>query len=372
MTTFIRPVAFLTLLLGSTVAFQPSSLGGLRTKSTTKSVLQGSSYLDHLGPTTQVAPQPGAAIPSYLDAISTPSNTAPPPAAAAPKTYLDNLAAAPGAPVAPVAASGPPPATDNFATAAGASESSDSITASSFPYAPLEYFKIANLAFKGPRTTADWGAPEDASRPLAEDGELRAGAWWCAPGGWPSPNPKAHTEIFYVLSGHGSLGDADGVTHHFGPGDTVIIPKGHTGRWDIQESIHKVWAVNAHARVEEKGPIIRTQVDGYHTFAPHNMVPNGGLDFLYRSSNPAIASNCFYNVGPTKVGVWTCPAPTSFPVTNGPRSFFFVLEGVVVVTDGVSKDARRCVAGDTVMLREGWSGHIDVIEPCKKLWTTAA
>lgn len=360
MTTFIRPVALFTTLLGSTVAFHPS-LRGLP-QSTTKSALQGSSYLDHLGPTTQVAPQPGAAIPSYLDAISTASNNAPPPATAgpttaAPTTYLDNLAAS-GTPVAPAIVTPDAPQSD------------DSIIAASFPYAPLEYFNIANLAFKGPRETADWGTPEDASRPLAEDGALRAGAWWCAPGGWPSPNPKAHTEIFYVLSGHGSLGDADGVTHHFGPGDTVIIPKGHTGRWDIQESIHKVWAVNAHARVEETGPIIRTQVDGYHTFAPQNMVPNGGLDFLYRSSNPNIASNCFYNVGPTKVGVWTCPSPSSFPVTNGPRSFFFVLEGVVVVTDGISKDARRCVAGDTVMLREGWSGHIDVIEPCKKLWTT--
>jgi len=32
--------------------------------------------------------------------------------------------------------------------------------------------------------------------------------------------------------------------HYFGPGDNVIIPKGHTGRWDVYEPIHKVWAVN--------------------------------------------------------------------------------------------------------------------------------
>lgn len=371
MTTMIRPIALLSLL-GSSVSFQPALGPPMSTSEKSSSVLQGSSYLDHLGTTTQVVSQGGAGIPSYLDALAT-SNAPPATGQAAAPTYLDNLA--PSTPTAPAAAGPPPPvaSADNFAAAAAMAPESDvasSVGAFSFPYAPLEYFKIANLAFKGPRATADWGAPEDASRPLADDGVLRAGAWWCAPGGWPSPNPKAHTEIFYVLSGHGSLGDADGVTHHFGPGDTVIIPKGHTGRWDIQESIHKVWAVNAHPRVEEKGPVIRTQVDGYHTFAPHNMVPNGGLDFLYRSPNPAISSHCFYNVGPTKVGVWTCP-PSSFPVTNGSRSFFFVLEGVVVVTDAISKEARRCVAGDTVMLPEGWSGYIDVIETCKKLWTTA-
>jgi uncharacterized cupin superfamily protein len=46
------------------------------------------------------------------------------------------------------------------------------------------------------------------------------------------------------LEGYGSLDDADGVRHYFGPGDNVIIPKGHTGRWDVNQPIRKVWAVN--------------------------------------------------------------------------------------------------------------------------------
>jgi len=237
-------------------------------------------------------------------------------------------------------------------------------------HANIGFFDVDKLTHKGPRGTADWGTPGDATRPLANDGMLRSGSWWCSEGGWPSPNPKAHTEIFYVLSGHGCLGDEDGMKHYFGPGDTVIIPKGHKGRWDVFTPIHKIWAVNAHERIEDPSPVIRVQVDGYHTFAPQYLTQNNGYDPLYQSTYEGISSQTFYDVGPTKVGVWTC-GQGSFSVVNGKKSFFHLLEGTLFVTDGSSGLAHRCVAGDTVQLPQGWYGHIDVIEPAKKLWTTA-
>ena len=241
-----------------------------------------------------------------------------------------------------------------------------------FAHATISYFDSANLASKGPRATKDWGEPQDGTRKLADDGDFRTGAWYCTEGGWPSPNEKAHTEMFYVLSGSGCLGDADGTTHYFGPGDHVIIPKGHTGRWDVFTPIHKVWAVNAHQRIEETSYPIRVQVDRYHTFAAQYLQANQGQDPLFRSSSAAIAYNTFYDVGPTSVGVWTCPSGETVPVSNGARSFFHLLEGVVVVTDGATGHAKRCVPGDTVQLAEGWSGFVDVIQPAKMLWTTAA
>uniref|UniRef100_A0A7S2HDH5 (S)-ureidoglycine aminohydrolase cupin domain-containing protein n=1 Tax=Helicotheca tamesis TaxID=374047 RepID=A0A7S2HDH5_9STRA len=237
-------------------------------------------------------------------------------------------------------------------------------------YGDIGYFGLDNLRSKGPRPTADWGTPADATRKLADDGTLRTGSWWCSEGGWPSSNPKGATEIFYVVSGNGCLSDKDGMKHYFGPGDTVIIPKGHEGRWDVFSDIHKIWAVNAHERIEDPSPVIRVQVDGYHTFAPQYLTKNTGYDPLYSSSYEGISFNTFYDVGPTKTGVWTCGAG-SFPVTNGKKSFFHLLEGVLFVTDGASGLSRRCEAGDTMMLPEGWCGHIDVIEPSKKLWTTA-
>ena len=240
-----------------------------------------------------------------------------------------------------------------------------------FCHVPLDYFAFDNLASKGPRGTFDWGTPQDWSRKLADDGIFRAGTWYCSEGGWESPNGKAVTEVFYMLEGHGMLGDSDGMKHFFGPGDMVIIPKGHTGRWDVNTPIHKVWAVNAHDKVEETGPIIRAQVDHYKDFAPHCLEDTSANDPLYgNTGSVSSASNTFYNVWPTQVGVWTCEVG-SFNVSYGERQWFHVVEGVMFVTDSSDGTSKRCVAGDTVMLPAGWYGHIDVVEPVKKVFTVA-
>jgi len=229
------------------------------------------------------------------------------------------------------------------------------------------------MVSKGPRATFDWGTPQDWSRKLADDGTFRAGAWYCTEGGWPSPNGKAVTEVFYVLEGHGALSDSDGETHYFGPGDMVVIPKGHTGRWDVNQPIHKVWAVNAHANVEESEPV-RVRVDHYHTFAEHHLAETNGRDPLYGSTSPMMnsSSRTLYNVGPTQVGVWGCSTPGSYYVSHGARSWFHMLEGTLFITDESTGSSRRCVAGDTVMLPQGWSGYIDVLASAKKVWVTAA
>ena len=240
-------------------------------------------------------------------------------------------------------------------------------------HAPLDYFGLDKLDSKGPRAANDWGTPQDGTRKLANDGMLGVGAWFCSEGGWPSPNQKGATEIFFVLDGHGMLGDSDGAKHYFGPGDTVIIPKGHTGRWDVHTPIHKIWAVNSHDQIEEDGSLpIRVRVDGYHTFAPHLLTPNAcGVDPVYGSNSDSIAYKTFYDIGPTSVGVWTSqPASIEVSTPLERKSFFHVLEGILYVHDATTGTSQRCVAGDTVMLPSGFIGYIDVIESAKKLFTT--
>jgi len=307
--------------------------------------------------------------------------------ALASSSYLDSLTSCDGRAAAAAA----------IPADVSASQPTSPAASTGFAHAPLSYFGLEQLVSKGPRATFDWGAPQDATRPLldadgsgntAQYGTLKAGAWYCSEGGWPSPNEKAHTEVFYVLDGHGCLGDADGAKHYFGSGDTVIIPKGHTGRWDVYGPIHKIWAVSGHESIEERGRPIRTQVDGYHTFAPQYLTKNGDCetaggsssDPLYQSSNNAIAFKTFYDVGPTQVGVWTCESPTSLNVSRGlsKDTFIHLLEGIVFLTNdggggaGGGGESRRCVPGDTVMLPQGWCGHVTVVEPAKKLFTTAA
>ncbi|KAL3942951.1 MAG: hypothetical protein SGBAC_002940 [Bacillariaceae sp.] len=252
----------------------------------------------------------------------------------------------------------------------------------SFPFAKADYFDTAYLHSKGPRPSFDWGAPADGTRKLSDDGLLRSGAWYCTNGGWESPNPKAATEVFWVLSGHGKLTDADGMEHYFGPGDNVIIPKGHTGRWDVYEPIHKVWAVNAHANVEETGYPVRVQVDHYHSWNEQLLSPlvieNGVVfndplfgSFLQSTNGAAPSTKVFYNVGPTQVGVWSSPAASSYQVQQGQRAWIYCLEGVMFVTDGQTGEARRCEAGDTIVLPKGWYGCVDVMEDTKQLFTVA-
>ena len=322
--------------------------------------------------TVQRSPQSPTSLASYLDSLTTGtseppkralygiSGTKPVASPTSVASYVDTLTS-PGQVAPSTASAAPPPATMH-----------DADTSAGFPFGSASYFSLENLESKGPRAKVDWGIPADATRKLCDDGVFRAGAWYCSEGGWPSPNPKAHTEIFYVLEGYGSLDDADGVRHYFGPGDNVIIPKGHTGRWDVNQPIRKVWAVNDHPNIEERSTPIRVQVDHYSSWAPQYLTQStNGLDPLFGLvGQTAATSKTFYDVGPTQVGAWASE-PCSFPVSSGKRAWIYVLEGVMVVSNSLDGSARRCVAGDTIVVPEGWQGHVDVIEATKQLWTMA-
>lgn len=229
-------------------------------------------------------------------------------------------------------------------------------------HASLEYFRLEELTEDaGPRANADVGEPHQAARELVHlsNTRLSAGSWWCSTGGWPSTDHRTSTEVFFVLAGRGSLTDMDGITHEFGPGDTVTLPKGWCGRWDIREDMQKVWFVHEHAKVEEVEYPIRARVTPYETMmAPQYLNPLAG--------GPGAASRLLYAAGPTTVGSVMC-APGSSSKACPDAECFHLIEGILFLTtpDGIS---QRCVAGDTVVLPRGWSGHHDVVEKTTMLW----
>lgn len=228
-----------------------------------------------------------------------------------------------------------------------------------FTHAPISYFTYDKLTPKGPRANADVGQPHDATRPLVTEGSISAGTWWCAAGGWPSPAQRPTTEIFLVFSGQGSVTDLDGTNHPFGPGDTVVLPKGWSGRWDIAQDIHKVWFVHDHPNIEETSTPIRALIAPYGDLVPEYQNP---LNALARTE----PTRSIYNVGPTAVSSSTLTAG-SYTVNNPTTECFHVVEGVFFLTNAVDGSAQRCVAGDTVVLPKGWSGQYDVIETVRKL-----
>lgn len=94
----------------------------------------------------------------------------------------------------------------------------------------------------GPRPGADRGDPRMSIRTLYEtpDGSVQVGVWECTPGGW-SIVERADTEVVHVLRGRAVITDADGTTHELGPGSVLTLPRGWSGRWDIGETLRKLY-----------------------------------------------------------------------------------------------------------------------------------
>jgi len=75
---------------------------------------------------------------------------------------------------------------------------------------------------------------------LLDAGPLQAGIWECTPGGW-SITHRPNTEVVHILRGLARITDADGTVHELVAGAVHVFPLGWTGRWDIVETIRKVY-----------------------------------------------------------------------------------------------------------------------------------
>jgi len=240
----------------------------------------------------------------------------------------------------------------------------------SFVHAPISHFALHNLAAKGTRRSqgslVDVGEPRDFSRPLetgAEWNGARSGSWACTEGGWDSPKLRPTTESFLVLDGEGCVTDADGMAHPFGPGDVVVLPKHWCGRWDISRQIHKVWVVHDHPDVLGLASgIVRAVI------APVPSFDQAVSPTVYGALHaaPAHVSQTIYDAA-SRVG-FLLSTPGSFNVA--PREtaeVFMVVDGVFFLTN-LDGSARRCMAGDTIVLPQGWAGSWDVMEPGRSVW----
>jgi uncharacterized cupin superfamily protein len=239
-----------------------------------------------------------------------------------------------------------------------------------FVHAPISHFALNQLAPKGSRRSqgslVDVGEPLDFSRPLVAGAEwngARSGSWACTEGGWDSPKLRPTTESFLVLDGEGCVTDADGMQHPFGPGDVVVLPKQWSGRWDIYRQIHKVWVVHDHPDVPNAGyGITRAVVASVPSF-DQALSPTvyGALH-----TAPAHVSHTIYDAA-SRVGFLLSSAGSFSIAPRETAEVFMVVDGVFFLTN-LDGSARRCVAGDTIVLPQGWSGSWDVVEPGRSVW----
>lgn len=94
----------------------------------------------------------------------------------------------------------------------------------------------------GPRVGADAGEPQTSGRVLhrSADGRTEVGVWQCTPGGW-SVTDRPDTETVHLLAGRARLSDAGGGSRELGAGDAAVLPAGWSGRWDILETVRKLY-----------------------------------------------------------------------------------------------------------------------------------
>lgn len=96
------------------------------------------------------------------------------------------------------------------------------------------------LPATGPRVGADRGDPQTRSISLSIESPL-TGVWECTPGSW-TVEDRPDTESFYVVAGQAVITDDEtGEAKEIAAGDFVVLPRGWSGRWDIVETLRKVY-----------------------------------------------------------------------------------------------------------------------------------
>jgi uncharacterized cupin superfamily protein len=96
------------------------------------------------------------------------------------------------------------------------------------------------LPSTGPRAGADRGEPITATLVLHDAPPVQVGVWECTPGGW-SIEDRPNTEVVHVLQGRATITDADGATRELVAGSALVLPAGWSGRWDIHETLRKLY-----------------------------------------------------------------------------------------------------------------------------------
>ncbi|MFJ7213677.1 cupin domain-containing protein [Amycolatopsis sp. NPDC098790] len=99
------------------------------------------------------------------------------------------------------------------------------------------------LSPAGVRAGADSGNPQLRVAAIAPDAHGTIGVWECQPGGWPVVD-RSDTEVCVVLSGAATITDGEtGTRHDLRAGDLLVLPVGWTGRWDVTETLRKVYVI---------------------------------------------------------------------------------------------------------------------------------
>ena len=107
--------------------------------------------------------------------------------------------------------------------------------------APLDVL-FGPLEPAGPRVGADTGEPMMSSLVIHAHGSVEVGVWECTPGGWPILD-RPTTETMLLLGGSVRITPLGGEPVDLGEGDVFVLPKGWSGRWDVLDTVRKLFVL---------------------------------------------------------------------------------------------------------------------------------
>jgi uncharacterized protein len=109
----------------------------------------------------------------------------------------------------------------------------------------------ALLAAAATAELEDWGPLEQATGEAMQtsgitlwssaDGSQDVGVWQCTAG--PSYWVQEENEFVHILSGSLTVTPDGGSPRKLGPGDAAVFPRGWRGRWDLHETVRKVYVI---------------------------------------------------------------------------------------------------------------------------------
>jgi len=94
------------------------------------------------------------------------------------------------------------------------------------------------------KPTALVAGQQEASRPIwqSPDGTLEIGLWECTPGRFAADRSKS-SEFCFFLSGRIVMTEQDGTRRTLSAGDSLMLPQGWKGQWDIAEHTRKIYVI---------------------------------------------------------------------------------------------------------------------------------
>jgi hypothetical protein len=200
-------------------------------------------------------------------------------------------------------------------------------------------------------------AGKERSAFASADGTFTCGLWEREPDTWEFERP--YDEVAFILSGRADIELGDGSTVSLGPGAIMVTPTGSKGRWRIQETLVKFYAIY------EGGPVGDTKIrvtraeehrEWIELARPKGDENDAGMEwYAFRSGD-----------GRFSTGLWQRVAETG-RMDLGYNEVACLLKGQVDVDD----DAGGTLSvgpGDVLVTPKGAGGMWKARSDVKKFW----